>query len=68
MSLPILRLHGRQDWRAAVAGSKEFAAALAHLGLPTEPAPVAAARAPPQDPLWSGALDARPDVDAYDPA
>ena len=45
-------------------------AILTHLGLPTEPAPVAPARAPPQVPIWPGALAPypAPDADAFDPA
>ena len=53
---------------AAITDPDVVTAILTHLGLPTEPAPLAAARAPPQAPLWPGALDPRPDLDAYDPA
>jgi hypothetical protein len=62
------RCTGRMRVLAAITDPAVVAAILTHLGLPTEPPPIAAARAPPQVPIWSGALDPRPDLDAYDPA
>ena len=41
---------------------------LTRLALPTETLPTAPARGPPQLPIWPGALDPPPDLDAFDPA
>ena len=43
-------------------------AILTHVRAPAEDPAVAAARAPPQVPLWSGGGDPPADLDAYDPA
>ena len=43
-------------------------AILTHLGLPTGPPAVAAARAPPLLAIWPDALDPAPDLDAFAPA
>ena len=55
---------------AAITDPESVHAILTHLGLPTEPAPVAPARAPPQVPIWPGALDPYPaaDADTFAPA
>ena len=62
------RCTGRMRVLAAITDPAVVDAILTHLDLPTEPPTVAAARAPPQVPLWPGALDRPADLDAYDPA
>ena len=53
---------------AAITDPAVVDAILTHLGLPTEPPAIAAARAPPQVPFWPGGSDPQPDLDAYEPA
>jgi len=52
---------------AAITEPAVIDAILTHLGLPTAPPAVAAARAPPQVAIWPGALDPPPDLAAFDP-
>jgi hypothetical protein len=53
---------------AAITDPAVVAAILTHLDLPTEPPPVAPARAPPQALFWPDGSDPLPDLDAYEPA
>ena len=53
---------------AAITEPEVVDAILTHLGLPTEPLAVAAARAPPLLAIWPGALDPPADLDVFDPA
>ena len=53
---------------AAITDHAVVGAILTHLGLPTEPPAVAAARAPPQVPFWPGGSDPHADLDAYESA
>ena len=62
------RCTGRMRVLAAITDPAVVDAILTHLGLPTEPPAVAAARAPPQVPFWPGRFDPPAGPDAYDPA
>ena len=62
------RCAGPMKVLAAVTDPDVARAILTHLDLPTETPPIAPARAPPQLPIWPGAFDPPPDLDAFDPA
>jgi hypothetical protein len=62
------RCAGPMKVLAAVTEPDVARAILAHLDLPTASPPIAPARAPPQLPIWPGAFDPPPDLDAFDPA
>jgi hypothetical protein len=64
------RCTGRMRVLAAITDPDAIHAILTHLGLPTKPAPVAPARAPPQVSLWpdAGAVYPADDADAFAPA
>ena len=61
------RCTGAMQVLATITDPDVVVAILTHLGAPTEPPAIAAARAPPQIPVWPGAFDAPADLDAYDP-
>ena len=62
------RCTGTMQVLATITDPAVVVAILTHLGAPTAPPAVAAARAPPQVPFWPGGCDPPADLDAYEPA
>ena len=62
------RAAGTMQVLATITDPAVVVAILTHLGAPTAPPAVAAARAPPQVPFWPGGCDPPADLDAYEPA